>query len=293
MQRLRFGVGLKLLLCCTWAMCVSAFAADQQVIVEGAHRAADTVRTSGHAVPLLHAIEQVVPASYSVNVPNAGPWADAPVSWHAGGSFVHVLGELLSGDPTLQAHVDTDLHLVTVTAHPALRQPALAAWPSAASSAQTQTQAAATVTQQAPVAGAPGIPLAVASATPAPSAPPALPASSASPAIASMSAASVVAAAASAPAAASEAPPVQTTWELRRSDGSVRNALARWASDAGWQFIWDVPTDFTVDADATIHGTLEHALHAVANALGNSQVPIQIVMYQGNRVLRVIPKGAG
>jgi hypothetical protein len=311
MQKLLFSVVLGWLLC-AWVVCMPALAADQQVIVEGAHRASETVRSNGHAVPLLHAIEEVVPASYSVNVPNAGAWADAPVSWHAGGSFVRVLGELLSGDPSLQARVDTDLHLVTVSAHAPLRQPALAAWPVAASGAEVpnallaaskaglatgvnaMTTAAVktstppsspSVAPQTTVAGAPGLPLAIASAAPA------------SPAASAVHEASLPASSAAAPAAASAleptASPERTVWELRRSDGSVRNALARWASEAGWQFIWDVPTDFTVDADATIHGSLQHALHAVANALGNSQVPIQVVMYQGNRVLRVIPKGAG
>jgi hypothetical protein len=80
-------------------------------------------------------------------------------------------------------------------------------------------------------------------------------------------------------------------WEMRESDGSVRSALQRWAKDAGWQFIWDVPTDFRVDANATIHGSLEQALGAVVDALGSAQVPIQAVLYKGNRVLRIIPKG--
>ncbi|MEJ0003012.1 MAG: toxin co-regulated pilus biosynthesis Q family protein [Pararobbsia sp.] len=79
---------------------------------------------------------------------------------------------------------------------------------------------------------------------------------------------------------------------MRTSDGSVRNALSRWASDAGWQFIWDVPTDFAVDATATIHGTLSEALRQVVDALAGSQVPIQVVLYKRNRVLRVVPKGA-
>ena len=76
------------------------------------------------------------------------------------------------------------------------------------------------------------------------------------------------------------------------SDGSVRNTLARWAREEDWQFIWDVPTDFAVDATATIHGTLSEALSQVVNALSNSQVPIQVVLYERNRVLRVVPKGA-
>ncbi|CAB3772187.1 toxin co-regulated pilus biosynthesis Q family protein [Paraburkholderia humisilvae] len=283
MQKLWFRGGW--LLCCMWALCASAFAADQQVIVEGTHRPVGAVRASGHDVSLLQAIEEVVPSSYSVNVPNAGPWADTPVSWRAGGSFVQVLGELLSGNPSLQARVDTDLRLVTVTAHMSVRQSAPAALPtvasgavaanaaSASASAKTIAQAPLEASHPAsvpPVAGAPGMPLSIASPTPA-----------------SASAASTVAPAASA------TPPERTVWELRRSDGSVRDVLARWASEAGWQFIWDVPTDFTIDATATIHGTFQQALQEVANALRHSQVPIQMVMYQGNRVLRVIPKGAG
>lgn len=94
------------------------------------------------------------------------------------------------------------------------------------------------------------------------------------------------------PAFAPAAAPERTEWQMRLSDGSVRNALARWASEAGWQFIWDVPTDFQVDATATIHGTLAEALRQVTNALAGSQVPIQVVLYQRNRVMRVVPKGA-
>jgi hypothetical protein len=84
----------------------------------------------------------------------------------------------------------------------------------------------------------------------------------------------------------------QTEWQMRISDGSVRNTLARWASEAGWQFVWEVPTDFAVDATATVHGTFEQALHQVVEALAGSAVPIQAVMYKRNRVLRVIAKGA-
>lgn len=81
-------------------------------------------------------------------------------------------------------------------------------------------------------------------------------------------------------------------WDLRQSDGSVRNALARWSKEAGWQFIWAVPTDFSIDASATIHGTFEQALHSVVDALSHSEVPIQALMYKGNHVLRITAKGA-
>lgn len=302
--------------------CELAGAASQQVVVDGAQRAGETVHTSGHRVPLLHALEQVVPGNYSVNVPNAGAWADMPVSWQAGGSFVQVLGELLAGDPSLQARVDTDLHLVTVSAVP--RAPTLESGPEAAPVA-TASHASAPgaiapsnlTSQRAPLAPAASLapaesvvsaPLsstglhastpAVVSASPANDevvVGPALSASGApqAPAAASLASAVPMPAPALAPAPVAASAPPSQVWEMRESDGSVRNAIQRWATEAGWQFIWDVPTDFTVDANATIHGTLEQALGAVVDALSTAQVPIQIVMYKGNRVLRVIPKGAG
>lgn len=264
---------MKVCLCCAWFACGTTYASDQQVIVQGGQRAGEAVRTSGHAVPLLRALEQVVPTSYSVIVPNAGAWADVPVSWHPG-SLVHVLGEILSANPSLQARVDTDLRLVTVTAHAPLPA-AEAAASSAAGAASSATAAAATNDAAPPV---------VAAAAPAAASSPQPAAANASGAPAPLSPASTVAA---------SAPPAEATvWQMRTSDGSVRNALSRWADEAGWQFIWDVPTDFTIDATATIHGTLEEALHRVVEALSHSQVPIQVVLYKGNHVLRVIPKGA-
>jgi hypothetical protein len=119
-------------------------------------------------------------------------------------------------------------------------------------------------------------------AVPAPTAPVAPPAAAAP--------AAVPALAASAPV---DSAPGLTVWVLNPSDGSVRNALARWAREADWQFIWAVPTDFSIDASATIHGSFEDALHSVVDALSHSQVPIQVIMYKGNRVLRVTAKGAG
>jgi hypothetical protein len=286
-------------LCCAWLLCSAAHASDQQVIVDAGKRMSGIVHTSGHDVPLLRALEQILPASYSVNAPNAGAWAQAPVSWRAGASIEHVLGEILSIDPSLQARVDTDLHLVTVTAH-AVRtssgEPALtAAMPAAAPAPVLSTVKAA------PTAP----PLLVASVPPSvlPSVPPSPPVSPApqqptrtpSPAVSAHAATQVLPTPDADPVALSAAAtpaPEQTEWQMRMSDGSVRNALARWASEAGWQFIWDVPTDFEVDATATIHGTLEQALRQVTGALAGSQVPIQVVLYQRNRVMRVVPKGA-
>ena len=385
---------IRALLCGVWFACTVAHASDQQVIVDGGQRLGGVVRTGGHDVPLLRALEQIMPTSYSINVPNAGAWADASVSWRAGSSVVHALGEVLSVDPALQARVDTDMHLLTVTAH-ARRANVDATQPSSpAAGAASRMNSAATnasstlpagAAAMAPAAGpaiapaqtlvqarvstwipetpasartpaaARAVPPVPASApapaaapapapvmSPAPAAGPAMPASAPAPAPAlAMSPAPAAgpampasvpvlvsappraqvpapakrdaieppllaatqpasgpaspapsSAPAATPAFVPAAAPERTEWQMRLSDGSVRNALARWASEAGWQFIWDVPTDFQVDATATIHGTLAEALRQVTNALAGSQVPIQVVLYQRNHVMRVVPKGA-
>ncbi|NHL70347.1 hypothetical protein EIB72_28605 [Burkholderia ambifaria] len=383
---------IRALLCGVWFACTVAHASDQQVIVDGGQRLGGVVRTGGHDVPLLRALEQIMPTSYSINVPNAGAWADASVSWRAGSSVVHALGEVLSVDPALQARVDTDMRLLTVTAHarranvdapqpsspaagaasrmnsaatnasstlptgaaamapaagPAIApaqtlvQARVSTWiPATPASARTPAAALAVppvpasapapapVMSSAPAAG-PVIPASVPAPapapvmSPAPAPAPAMPASApalvsappraqvpapakrdaieppllaatqpasgpASPAPSSAPSSAPAATPAFVPAAA----PERMEWQMRLSDGSVRSALARWASEAGWQFIWDVPTDFQVDATATIHGTLAEALRQVTNALAGSQVPIQVVLYQRNHVMRVVPKGA-
>ncbi|WP_244107041.1 toxin co-regulated pilus biosynthesis Q family protein [Burkholderia ambifaria] len=358
---------IRALLCGVWFACTVAHASDQQVIVDGGQRLGGVVRTGGHDVPLLRALEQIMPTSYSINVPNAGAWADAPVSWRAGSSVVHALGEVLSVDPALQARVDTDMRLLTVTAHARRAnvdapQPSSPAAGAASRMNSAATNASATLptgaAAMAPAAGpaiAPAqtlaqarvstwIPATPASArtpaaalavppvpasvpapapapvmSPAPAAGPAMPASVPAlvsappraqvpapakrdaiepPLLAATQPASGPAspapssAPAATPAFVPAAAPERTEWQMRLSDGSVRNALARWASEAGWQFIWDVPTDFQVDATAAIHGTLAEALRQVTNALAGSQVPIQVVLYQRNHVMRVVPKGA-
>ncbi|VWB18140.1 toxin co-regulated pilus biosynthesis Q family protein [Burkholderia latens] len=362
---------IRALLCGVWFACTVAHASDQQVIVDGGQRLGGVVRTGGHDVPLLRALEQIMPTSYSINVPNAGAWADALVSWRAGASVVHALGEALSVDPVLQARIDTDMRLLTVTAHarranvdapqpssppagaasrmngvatnPSSTLPAGAAAMAPAAGpaiAQAQTVAQARVSTPIPAtpasartpAAAPAVPAAQAPApapalatSPAPAAGPSMPASVPAlvsappraqapapaklPAPAKRDAMAPPLLAATQPASGPDSPapssapaatpafvpaaaPERTEWQMRLSDGSVRNALARWASEAGWQFIWDVPTDFQVDATATIHGTLAEALRQVTNALAGSQVPIQVVLYQRNRVMRVVPKGA-
>jgi hypothetical protein len=272
LQKLSTGLVVAASLFCSMSVSRLALASDEQVIVDGGERFVGSVRQGGHDVPLLRALEAVVPGNYSIMVPNAGPWTDMRVSWHAG-SAAHVLSEILSVNPSLRAHIDSDLHVVTVTA-------------SARTERATLPPLLATATAPAPTPAAPATP--AAQATPAAAATPAAPSTLL---VSTPTPLEPPASSAVAPAASME-PPERTEWQMRATDGTVRNALARWASEAGWQFIWDVPTDFAVDATATIHGTLPEALRQVADALAGSQVPIQVVLYKRNRVMRVVAKGA-
>lgn len=278
-------------------VCRLARASDEQVIVGGSERFVGAVRRGGHDVPLLRALKEVVPTSYSVIVPNAGSWTEVPVSWHPG-SVTHVLGEILSVNRSLQAHIDSDLHIVTVTGNAGPTRPAEnAASQSGAADAPSSSMETDHASSSIPLSAV-GMGRAAAppllAAAPAPASAPATPNTSMAPAVTTtmLAIAPPPSDSPTSSAAAPMNPPERTEWQMRASDGTVRNALARWASEAGWQFIWDVPTDFAVDATATIHGTLPDALRQVADALAGSQVPIQVVLYNRNRVMRVVVKGA-
>jgi len=91
--------------------------------------------------------------------------------------------------------------------------------------------------------------------------------------------------------AATPAPPLPT-WRIEVSDRTIRAALTRWAQQAGWQLIWEAPVDFSVDAPASLTGTFDDALQSVVAALAGSNAPVQAILYRGNKVLRIVEKGA-
>lgn len=264
--------------------------------------------TAGHDVPLRQALERIVPADYSINLPNAGAWAEMPVSWHARESFVAALREVLSASPLLSAQVDANLRLVTVRAQtlpfgeaapvspgmntqPSAKPPfvAVAAASAAAAAAGPQPKAA---LAQAPVPAAADAPAArtAVTTTPTPPTPP-------TPTHAPVAPPATQAAASAAQAAHTDVfpvPPAEVSrkWELRVADRTVKNALARWAKEASWQLVWDVPVDFSIDADATVTGTFEEALQSAVHALDKSDTPVQAILYRGNKVLRIVARGA-
>lgn len=314
-------------------------AAAGQVVVHGHAPLREAVKRGGSNVPLRQALAAIVPGSYSINLPNAGAWADTPVSWRGDHSLADALKQILADRPRLFADVDTDLRLVTISERASrfgsapqgaiLSETHAASVPPNADAASTgkaqisapgwapsrvpelqaplagtSNAAATAIGQQAPLlawptAAAPARPppfdatqrsvsvsgeVRAAKAQPQPQPQPSAQVGGLPPLI-------DVPASQTAALAPTSQPQAQE-WRIAPSDRTIKNALARWASEAGWQFVWDVPTDFTVDASATLHGTLQEALDAVVQALKRSQVPIQVILYKGNKVIRVVGEGA-
>lgn len=306
---------------------------DDQVTIDGEIHDTPRVMVSGSGVPLRAALRQMVPPAYSINLPNAGAWAATPVGWSAGRSLAQTLRDMLAGHPELAAQIDTDFQLVTVryrppfgadtvgavsgtTATVSIGTPATPASSPAglpAANVEVGGPLGATAALSAPSGivasrnasvGDPGTspngiapritsqPYAIA---PVPPIPPAHLATQADRSADNASAASQSAAAGPRPPAAPPRNPEPTpqVWNIALSDRTVRGALTRWTQQAGWRLIWEAPVDFAVDAPASVTGTFDEALQSVVGALAGTESPVQAILYRGNKVLRIVEKGAG
>ena len=90
---------------------------------------------------------------------------------------------------------------------------------------------------------------------------------------------------------APQAEPSQV-WQIQLADRTLKGALTRWARHAGWQLVWEAPVDFSIDATASVEGSFDDALRAVIGSLSHSDTPIQAILYHGNKVVRIVEKGA-
>lgn len=75
-------------------------------------------------------------------------------------------------------------------------------------------------------------------------------------------------------------PMVTEVWTINTSDGTLRNALVRLATAAGWQLSWELESDIAISATAQVEGNFEGLIAAVAEATG-----VQFRIYRGNRVV--------
>ena len=81
-------------------------------------------------------------------------------------------------------------------------------------------------------------------------------------------------------------------WDLVPSDKTLNGALARWAGAAGWQLLWELPVDYAVQVRTTVPGTFEEAVGAVVTSMDSAELPMKAVFYKGNKVLRIMGRGA-
>jgi type III secretion protein C len=98
------------------------------------------------------------------------------------------------------------------------------------------------------------------------------------------------AAVAAAPAAAAQIP--IPAWDIAVADKTLKAAITRWATSAGWQLSWELPVDYAIEARMSIPGTFEDAVAAVANSMAKTETPMKAIFYKTNKVLRIVAKGA-
>lgn len=81
------------------------------------------------------------------------------------------------------------------------------------------------------------------------------------------------------------------TYQILPSDKNLRNAFARWAQQAGYQFVWDLPRDIpNIGMYYASKGTLEEALNEVIEAINiDSDLHIAAIFHETNsqKVLRI------
>lgn len=81
-------------------------------------------------------------------------------------------------------------------------------------------------------------------------------------------------------------------WQIQPEDGTVRQALVRWATKAGWTFgpdQWELDFDLPIQAPAQFEAdSFEDATRALSEAIAMTELPVRPCFY-ANHVLRVIP----
>ncbi|MCH1986446.1 TcpQ domain-containing protein [Achromobacter xylosoxidans] len=85
---------------------------------------------------------------------------------------------------------------------------------------------------------------------------------------------------------------VKEIWRIGPDDGTVRQALARWAAKANWTFgpdQWELNFDLPIQAPAEFEAeSFQEATQALSQAIAMTESPVRPCFY-ANRVLRMVP----
>lgn len=85
--------------------------------------------------------------------------------------------------------------------------------------------------------------------------------------------------------------PVEAPWVVSPADVTVRRVLVKWVARAGWQLVWDASVDVPVTVSASINGDFKSAVKRLFLSLSAADVNLSVLMYSGNKVLRVTESG--
>lgn len=83
--------------------------------------------------------------------------------------------------------------------------------------------------------------------------------------------------------------PIQT-WTFQKGE-SIDQGLQRWAKQASWTVIWNLPQDWVVPNGVEFHGDFSSAVGAVVNSLSSNGANIQSDIYQGNKTIVIHEMG--
>ncbi len=232
---------------------------------------------SDREMPLRYAVAAIVPRDYTVRSESIIRLYPSPVSWRGGSDWTEVLKTALSPYPQVLIFINKQDKTVTLRLRGDMgtRDAVdMAAAPARTVPAPVQATATAAASPAPTPAAAPAQTRTGVSA-PTPTASPASPGGAPAPV-----------------ATALTQPPAEPVWLIRIEDRSLRAVFARWTESAGWQLSWEAPVDYAIDARATLTGSLESAVEAVVKSLFKVDVPVKAIFYRGNKVLRVVAKGA-
>lgn len=81
------------------------------------------------------------------------------------------------------------------------------------------------------------------------------------------------------------------SWTVSPADATLRNVLAKWAAQAGWQLVWEASVDVPVTVSASFNNGFRSAVKQLFSSLSAAEVNLTGLMYTGNRVLRVTETG--
>lgn len=87
------------------------------------------------------------------------------------------------------------------------------------------------------------------------------------------------------------AKPIEAPWVVSPTDVTVRRVLVKWVARAGWQLVWDASVDVPVTVTASINGDFKSAVKRLFLSLSAADVNLSVLMYSGNKVLRVTESG--